>query len=138
MGRLMEDDQVIDAVLSNVDRKRLQDSANDIERSVRSGDLAFGVCDNSSLDDSTVMYLEHFVEKSGIGYVVCVDEFGGARLFAGSVLFKLEDSLVGYLQHDPITDTHMWANHEFTEGIDGETVFLYMVSRQFANGALKG
>jgi hypothetical protein len=129
---------VIDAILSNVDRKRLQDSANDIERLARSGDLAFGGCNKSALSDSTVLYLEHFVEKSGISYEVCVDEFGGVRLFAGSVLFKLDDSLVGYLQHDPVTDTHMWANHEFTEGIDGETVFLYMVSRQFTNGALKG
>ena len=107
---------------------RLSDIANEFERALNAGELAFSPCDLATLPASTRKYIECFLLESGIKYSLC------DRVIEGSYLFKLDDPVVGFLHHDSVTEIHMWADAGFTEGLNPSAVFWYLMCRKVALG----
>jgi hypothetical protein len=97
------------------------------------GDLEWGECDFANTPIATRIYLDTMINGTGIKFQMAKP----LELFEGSYFFKLEDSLVGFLHHDPITKSHMWIDNKFKYGLKGQAVFNYLTARKIENGAMR-
>lgn len=109
----------------------LKEVVDQIEVLYDDGKLEWIACDLDNLPTTTCMYLNSMVTDSGIEYKMAnpLDEF------QGSYIFKMENALLGFLHHDPISSVHMWIDNKFKYGLQNMAAFNYILARRIANGA---
>jgi hypothetical protein len=60
----------------------------------------------------------------------------GEPKLGGTLLFKLDDPLVGYLHHDAVMGVHQWIDRAFDIGLDNQAVFNYVIAKKVEAGIL--
>ena len=99
-----------------MDMGRLSLIADSNERMVKDDTIKWGPVNKSTLDPSTVEYLETILEPSGLTYSIAEQRLDE------TVLFKVHHPTICYLHHDPATQQHMWANEGFHEALPNNAV----------------
>jgi hypothetical protein len=106
---------------------RLTDIANQYERMVGEGAIKWLPVDKSNLPESTVKYVELFLGPSGLGYMVAEQRLGG------TILFKIDHPTICYLHHDPVGESHMWADDGFHNALNNNSTLATLASLSGVN-----
>ena len=110
--------------------KQLQSIADQYERLVKSGGVVWSDVDINDLPDGTMEYVRIMLVEAGISFQV------GEPKLGGTILFKLDDPLVGFLHHDRILGVHLWVDRRFDIGLHNESVFNYLIAKKVDLGVL--
>jgi hypothetical protein len=110
--------------------KQLQSIADQYEGLVKSGGVVWSDVDVNDLPDGTMEYVRIMLVEAGISFQV------GEPKLGGTILFKLDDPLVGFLHHDRILGVHLWVDRRFDIGLHNESVFNYLIAKKVDLGVL--
>jgi hypothetical protein len=105
---------------------QLQLIADQYEALVKSDAVTWSDVDIEDLPD----YVRMMLVEPGIKFQV------GEPKLGGTLLFKLDDPLVGYLHHDAVMGVHQWIDRAFDIGLDNQAVFNYVIAKKVEAGIL--
>ncbi len=100
---------------------RLADVANQYEKMVGEGAIRWLPVDKSNLPAPTLKYIELFLDPSGLEYMVA------EQRLSDTVLLKINHPTICYLHHDPVSESHMWADEGFHNSLDNNSVLATLV-----------
>jgi hypothetical protein len=109
---------------------QLQLIADQYEALVKSDAVTWSDVDIEDLPDGTRPYVRMMLVEPGIKFQV------GEPKLGGTLLFKLDDPLVGYLHHDAVMGVHQWIDRAFDIGLDNQAVFNYVIAKKVEAGIL--
>ena len=97
---------------------RLSQANDKIEKALTANSIVWTPVDNETLPYSTSLYVDIFIRGDAVKLEV------SDQIFNKILLFKItfiESGEIMYFQHDPITQSHMWADDKYVEPIDNDT-----------------
>lgn len=100
----------------------LSSVANYVERCFDKGVIEWINCE---IPQSTTNYVNCMLGK--ITYEVARYKKG----FCGVVILKINDPLIGFLLHDPLSAKHLWIDKSYKNCLDNSAVFDYLMARKF-------
>ena len=110
--------------------EQLHSISDQYERLLKSGGVVWSDVDVANLPDHTRRDVQRMLVKSGISFQV------GEPKLGGTILFKLDDPLVGFLHHDPILGVYQWVDRGYEIGLDNQAVINYGIAKKCDLGVL--
>jgi hypothetical protein len=110
--------------------EQLHSISDQYERLLKSGGVVWSDVDVANLPDHTRRDVQRMLVESGISFQV------GEPKLGGTLLFKLDDPLVGFLHHDPILGVHQWVDRGYEVGLDNQAVINYGIAKKCDLGVL--